>query len=474
MNNTPDYVIINPTGIYGQIYYHGYYYYPQYFDNSVNKYYHHYPYYNRYYDNSNSFYENKPPGFDFNINPNISRVGRESGSCLLPPSQRKADVLDYKQRNTLNILTKQQRWAQIAKGINNIGKKSWSSQTDTISTPNTSKLYLVGNTLTCIAPLGQQDISGGVTPPPPPSPPSYTETSVSIPSTIVVTPFNDINFSITSSYDMSAIFVSMYDNKIYSSYDYGLTWNTLTTMNAKWSCIASSKTGSLVVAGKYNDYIYVSTDTNHTTWESKTSSTNNKWTSVKISEKGQMIAATAHMSKIFISTDVGNTWKMCENSRAWKKIALSFDGSIIGAVVYGGYIYISYDGGNNWISREVIVNRNWVSISMSSSGLYMCAVEKGGRIYVSNNYGNVWTPVEQVRQWNDVAMSREGNIISAIDYGNGSGGKIYISKDYGATWSSFSSNRKWFCMTMSYDGSMMTNCVFNGNVYGEKYYLSLP
>jgi hypothetical protein len=469
MNNTPDYVILNPTGVYGQIYYHGYYYYPQYFDNSVNKYYHHYPYYNRYYDNSNSFYENKPPGFDFNINPNISRVGRESGSCLLPASQRKADVLDYKQRNTLNILTKQQRWAQIAKGINNIGKKSWSSQTDTISTPNTSKLYLVGNTLTCTAPL-EQDISGGgggggggVIPP---TPPSYTETSVNIPSTYTPAPVEGLNFSITSTYDMKAIFVSMYDNKIYSSYDYGLTWTALTTMNAKWSCIASSKTGSLVVAAKYNNDIFISTDTNHTTWTS-TPSSEQQWTSVKISEKGQMIAATANMGNIYISTDVGNTWTLRENSRAWKKIALSYDGSILAAVVYGGYIYVSYDGGNNWMFKDS--PRQWSSIAMSSSGLYMCAVENGGRIYVSKNYGNEWTAVEQVRQWYDVEMSKDGNIIGAINRG----GKIYISNDCGSNWTAFSSNRNWYRMTMSYDGTMMTNCVFNENVYGEKYYLSL-
>jgi hypothetical protein len=149
MNNTPNYVILNPTGLYGTKYYHGYNYYPQYFDNSVNKYYHHIRYYNNYYDSSNSFYDNRTPGFDFSVNPNISIVGRETGLCLLPESQRKSDVFNNKNRNKSNHLTKQQKWSQIAKGFNKTGKKSWASQTETVTIPNTSNLNNIGNTLIC-------------------------------------------------------------------------------------------------------------------------------------------------------------------------------------------------------------------------------------------------------------------------------------------------------------------------------------
>ena len=66
MNNQPNFESDNPIS--NGKYYHGYYYYPQFFDNSVNKYYHHLPYYNHYYDNSNSFYDNRTPGFDFSVN----------------------------------------------------------------------------------------------------------------------------------------------------------------------------------------------------------------------------------------------------------------------------------------------------------------------------------------------------------------------------------------------------------------------
>jgi hypothetical protein len=468
MNNQPNFESDNPTS--GGKYYHGYSYYPQFFDNSVNKYYHYIPYYNHYYDNSNSFYDNRTPGFDFSVNPNITTVGRAIGTCLLPESQRKTDVLEYKQRNTLNSLTKQQKWAQLAKGINNTGKKSWSSQSDTISISNTSSLYEIGNTLTCYNPSGGS--SSVVVPPPPPPPPppplppSYTETPVTssvLTPTIVPSP-NALNWSISSSYDMKTIVVSMYNDVIYASYNYGVTWYALTTTPSKWSCITSSRYATTFAAGYDTDYIYISTDASHNIWTAKTASTNQSWRDIKISGDGSKMVAVTDGNKIFMSFDNGNTWTTRESNRSWKKVAISFDGSIIAAVELNGYIYVSYDGGNNWINRDAV--RLWQSICMSDNGLYMCAVSYGDTIYISNNYGNTWTSVEVARNWIDVVMSSDGSIISALDYG----GTIHISKNYGVTWSSLSTAKNWFCQALSSDGTRMTSCVYNEYIYLQQYF----
>ena len=464
MNNQPNFESDNPTS--GGKYYHGYDYYPQYFDNSGNKYYHHYPYYNRYYDNSNSFYDNKTPGFDFSVNPNITTVGRTIGKCLLPESQRKTDVLEYKQRNTINSLTKQQKWAQLAKGINNTGKKSWSSQSDTISIANTSYLYQIGNTLTCYNPSGGSSVVVPPPPPPPPPLPSYTETRVtnSVLDPTRVTIPNALNWSISSSNNMETIVVSMYDDVIYASYNYGIDWYALTTMPSKWSCIASSRYATTFAAGYDNDYIYVSTDSSHNIWTAKTASTYQSWRDIKISGDGSIMVAVTNGNKIFMSYDNGNSWTTRESNRSWKKVAISFDGSIIAAVVLGGYIYVSHDVGANWINRDAV--RLWQSICMSDSGLYMYAIDYSGYIYVSSNYGNTWLNVEQVRYWSDIVTSSDGSIVSALDYG----GTIHISKNYGVTWSSVSTAKNWFCLALSSDGSRMTSCVYHDYIYLQQYF----
>lgn len=465
MNNQPNFESDNPTS--GGNYYHGYDYYPQYFDNSGNKYYHHYPYYNRYYDNSNSFYDNKTPGFDFSVNPNITTVGRTIGKCLLPKSQRKTDVLEYnKQSNTVNCLTKKQEWAQLAKGINNTGKKSWSSQSDTISIANTSYLYQIGNTLTCYNPSGGSSVVVPPPPPPPPPLPSYTETRVTnsvLDSTRVTIP-NALNWSISSSNNMETIVVSMYDDLIYASYNYGIDWYPLTTSNSQWSCIASSRYATTFAAGYYNDYIYVSTDSSHNIWTAKTASTYQSWRDIKISGNGSIMVAVTNGNKIFMSNDNGNSWTTRESNRSWKKVAISFDGSIIAAVVLGGYIYVSRNYGETWNNRDAV--RLWQSICMSDSGLYMYAIDYSGYIYVSSNYGNTWLNVEQVRNWSDIVTSSDGSIVSALDYG----GTIHISKNYGVTWSSVSTAKNWFCLALSSDGSRMTSCVYNDYIYLQQYF----
>ena len=59
--------------------------------------------------------------------------------------QRKAAILQYKQNSSK--LTKKQQYSQNIKGNGPLGKKTWATQSDTYTNPNTQNLTIAGNTL---------------------------------------------------------------------------------------------------------------------------------------------------------------------------------------------------------------------------------------------------------------------------------------------------------------------------------------
>ncbi len=116
--------------------------------------------------------------------------------------------------------------------------------------------------------------------------------------------------------------------------------------------------------------------------------------------------------------------------------------------------------GRTWTAVES--SRAWESIAMSSDGQRMTAVVFGGQIYVSTTYGQTWTAKDSSRNWNGVAMSSDGKMQTAIV----DGGQIYVSSDYGATWTARESNRAWFHVAMSSDGKIQTATISNaGQLY---------
>lgn len=458
MNNQPDFESDNPTSA-GK-YYHGYYYYPQFFDNSGNKYYHYYPYYNRFYDNSNSFYDNKTPGFDFSVNPNISIVGRENGLCLLPEIDRKKLALEFKGQTTFNKLTKKQQWAELAKGLNLTGRKSWSSQSDTLSISNISGLYQYGNTLSCIPPPPTQA--------PPIVPPSGNGGGGGGGGSGIITNIVESKFngdppgiknwnSISSSSNMNTI-ITCDNNYIYLTLNGGSLWNVITSLpNTIYSAVCSSGDGSVVIGAVKNGKLYVSTDTNHTIWS--TISIEKNWKGISSSYNGNKIVAVSDDGQLYISNNKGTSWSTRDQIRNWSNVYVSPDGIYITAVVYGGQIYVSYDGGINWIGVES--NRNWVSARISNDGMYMSAAEANGNIYYSKEYGMNWYTVKDVKNWKDIAMSNDGNVLVAIDGTN----SIYVSKNKGVSWTQLTTQQQWNKITNSPNGLNLASCVINGNIW---------
>ena len=94
---------------------------------------------------------------------------------------------------------------------------------------------------------------------------------------------------------------------IYTSPDYGVTWNAKDSQR-DWLLVASSPDGTKLAASVSNDYIYTSTNSGET-WTAKTGSGKHLWYGLAISLDGKKIAATCEkLPNIYISTDSGSTW----------------------------------------------------------------------------------------------------------------------------------------------------------------------
>jgi photosystem II stability/assembly factor-like uncharacterized protein len=221
--------------------------------------------------------------------------------------------------------------------------------------------------------------------------------------------------------------------------------------------------------------IYTSNDYG-VTWNSRTT-TGLNWRSASISSTGQYQLAVGGNSIIWVSVDFGNTWNAVETSRNWFDVAISSSGQYISATVNNGYIYTSnialpagtvdqysYSLGrlNNVASvfTNVIIpstygatwspnssigywNTNrWKGVSVSADGLYQTAVSTNtgnGTIYTSSNYGVNWTARESSRDWYSVSVSSTGLYQTAVA-GNT---PIYTSSDYGVNWTARDISRFW-------------------------------
>jgi photosystem II stability/assembly factor-like uncharacterized protein len=254
----------------------------------------------------------------------------------------------------------------------------------------------------------------------------------------------------------------------------GQNWKT-SGPSAFWSAVASSASGTKIVAASNGGKIFTTTNSG-ATWS--TNATLQIWSSVASSADGTRLVATVGNSTsqsgaIYTSTDSGATWASQASgsgTRQWVSVASSADGSRLVAVVYSGYIYTSVNYGTNWTARASDITRLWTAVASSADGKKLVAAVTGGTIYTSTNYGTNWTSQtgSGSRTWSALASSSDGSrLVAAV--GNGQSGSIYISADSGATWTANSTiSGQWSSVASSSDGSHLAavyNVTSAGNIY---------
>jgi hypothetical protein len=234
---------------------------------------------------------------------------------------------------------------------------------------------------------------------------------------------------------------------------------------AYWSAVASSASGTKLVATCNGGDIFATTNSG-ATWS--TNATPQIWSSVASSADGTRLVATVggkgttQLGQIYTSTNSGVNWTPYGSTTNWVSVASSADGSRLVAAVYAGYLYTSVNYGTNWTARANDTPRLWTAVASSSDGSKLVAAGNGGYIYTSTNFGTNWTAQtgSGSPNWSAVASSSDGSrLVAAV--GNGSSGSIYISADSGATWTPNTTiSGQWSSVASSSDGSHLA-AVYN-------------
>jgi hypothetical protein len=223
-------------------------------------------------------------------------------------------------------------------------------------------------------------------------------------------------------------------NLLYISSNYSVSWTQVTSAAVNVSLalpfqavsISSSGQYQTVVTNNTNGAVYISNDYGGS-WTKVTSAPLNvgvNFTGLSISGDGQYQTATANNVGIYTSTNFGVTWTLKYSAaRNWQGVSISSTGQYQSAVAYNSYIYRSEDFGTSWSQGNLL--GNWLNVSVSSTGQYQVA-GTNGFLYKSNNYGinGSWTTTESSRYWGGLAISGNGQVITA---GDGNSYNIYVS-----------------------------------------------
>jgi uncharacterized repeat protein (TIGR03803 family) len=260
-------------------------------------------------------------------------------------------------------------------------------------------------------------------------------------------------------------------------------WSQTTAPIHNWDSIASSASGSTLVAVGYDNGgggpIYTSTNYG-VTWISNNAPLG-RWQGVACSADGsEMVVAGggggSQLGPIYLSTNFGASWAPANApSNNWYSVASSADGTILFATEgIGQRIYRSADSGATW-APTLAPSNYWASIASSADGTNLVAVsgnpnlsDPPGPIYTSTNSGTSWISNNVAKEyWIHVSSSADGEILLAVAGGNSASGPIYTSTNSGSTWQFRSSagSRDWIFSAMSADGSKMAAVAVNGSIY---------
>lgn len=274
-------------------------------------------------------------------------------------------------------------------------------------------------------------------------------------------------YSVDMSSDGKYQAASAINGFIYTSSDYGATWNKVSSPGAGVDgSVAVSSSGQYMYTLFVGGDIYKSSDYG-ASWTNMTQSSSAhglNWISVSSSASGQFVAAASQGGDIWRSNDYGATWTDVTSglgSKLWGTVNMSGTGQYIaGVTVSSGDLYVSNDYGANWTDVSSIGAHDWSDVTVSDNGKYMAADVWIGNVYVSSDYGQTWTPELTGlgnRTWAGIASTSSGQTMMA----GISNSDLYISNDYGQTWadatsSSAISGSFWTAIATSSTGEYVT------------------
>jgi hypothetical protein len=259
------------------------------------------------------------------------------------------------------------------------------------------------------------------------------------------------------------------EGTIFRSPDDGLTWVDKSYEMPgiqSWNSSAVSETGQYQTAVKMNGRIWSSADYG-VTWEEDTSvPTVKSWFSIAMSADGQDRTALADSaypptnlaSEMWRSIDYGINWAVVNvyQNPVLRSIAISGTTQIAGAI--GGKLYVSINSGVVFAEKNVPTS-TWIGVAVASGNAsFQCAVSANGLIVNSTDEGDNWTTAfnDSTVYFYSVAMSADGVYRTAA-----SETYLYVSSDSGVTWVARGSEpNSYSSVSMSANGQYQFAAVF--------------
>ena len=217
---------------------------------------------------------------------------------------------------------------------------------------------------------------------------------------------------------------------IYTSTNSGAAWSSNNVLNLNnWNAVASSSDGTRFVAasGPYSNPIgpiCISTNSGNT-W-TQTSAPVTNWCSVASSASGSKLLAGTFGGPAYLSTNSGDAWIQQTNlpSARWTTMATSADGNTLMAAAYQvgsgfGGIYISTNSGMVWTRANAPTNQYWLAFCSSADGSKLAVIGYG--FLYSTNSGSTWTSNSSPNifaKWSGMASSADGNTLVLADGGS--------------------------------------------------------
>ena len=196
---------------------------------------------------------------------------------------------------------------------------------------------------------------------------------------------------------------------------------------------------------------------------------------IKVSANGQfMIISDFHNQRLAVSKDYGRNWNTVISNIPFYHCAISATGQYMIACANPGLVYISNNFGSSFTTPSVsnlssLSTQTWSSVAISGNGQYMTAVMNStaysGFAYVSRDFGQSWSNVSlnvSTLACGRCAMSSDGKyqIISNATTGS-SINTCYLSSNYGQSFATSSNiasvapTTKWWDVTVSSSGKYM-------------------
>ena len=292
--------------------------------------------------------------------------------------------------------------------------------------------------------------------------------------------FNGLAFSATGQVQTAVVgnSTAATTGNIYTSYNYGLTWNQSVQAAANWGGVAVSGNGQVQAAivggtgGVTSGNIFISTNYGNS-WTASASAGSSTWTGIAMAENGVFQTAVS-TAGIFTSSDSGTTWVNPISIANLYCVSISANGKYqlagVGGATATGTLYLSTDYGATWSNANSgttpgIVNCH--SVAVSATGQYMTSLAFGGAIYTSSDFGVTWVKNNSAPtniNWHGVTMSSSGQYQLAV---NNNAGFIYWSANYGSTWTQTASAQAWRTVAMSADAKYLGACVVGGALYSS-------